>query len=165
MPLSVQDLREHLAYSAWASQRLVHATSQLTEAELLRDFQTADHSVLGTLVHTFAADRLWLARLQRSPRPQYSSEADYQLSVLQTDWPEVYRQWDALLNSWSDQDVSSGLTYQDMRGNTWTNPIWKLILHIVNHATHHRGQAAGFLRTMGHVPPPLDLVAYYRTKG
>ena len=165
MPLSVEDLREHIAYSAWASQRLVHAASQLSEAELLRDFQTADHSVLGTLVHTFAADRVWLGRLQRLPRLQYSSEADYQLSVLQTEWPEVYRQWDSLLNAWSDDDVSADLTYQDMRGNTWTHPIWKLVLHVVNHATHHRGQAAGFLRTMGHVPPALDLVAYYRTKG
>jgi uncharacterized damage-inducible protein DinB len=55
-------------------------------------------------------------------------------------------------------------TYQDMRGNTWTNPIWHLVLHVVNHGTHHRGQAAGFLRAMGHVPPVLDLIAYYRSK-
>ena len=60
MPLSVEELRDHLAYSAWASQRLVQAASELTEDELIRDFQTADHSVLGTLVHTFAADRVWL---------------------------------------------------------------------------------------------------------
>ena len=28
MPLSVDDLREHVSYSAWASQRLVHAASE-----------------------------------------------------------------------------------------------------------------------------------------
>jgi len=39
------------------------------------------------------------------------------------------------------------------------------VLHVVNHGTHHRGQAAGFLRAMGYVPPPLDLIAYYRTLG
>jgi len=33
----------------------------------------------------------------------------------------------------------------------------------VNHATHHRGQVSGFLRAMGHAPPPLDLIAFYRT--
>jgi uncharacterized damage-inducible protein DinB len=36
------------------------------------------------------------------------------------------------------------------------------VLHVVNHGTHHRGQVAGFLRTMGHAPPALDLIAYYR---
>ena len=162
MPLSVEDLRDHLAYSAWASQRLVQAASELTEDELLRDFQTSDHSVLGTLVHTFAADRVWLARLRRSPLLQYSSEADYKLSVLQNDWPELYRGWDELLAGWNDDAVRADLTYQDMRGQTWIQPIWQLALHVVNHGTHHRGQVSGFLRTMGRVPPVLDLVAYYR---
>lgn len=165
MALSAEDLRDHLAYSAWASHRLVHAASQLTEAELLRDFQTSDHSVLGTLVHTFAGDRVWQARLQKSPRAGFSSEADYHLSALQSEWPEVYRQWDELAKGWTDDDVRADFTYQDMRGNTWTNPVWKLVMHVVNHATHHRGQVAGFLRSMGHVPPALDMIAYYRTKG
>ena len=164
MPLSVEDLRDHVSYSAWASQRLVHAASELSEAELLRDFQTSDHSVLGTLVHTFAADRLWLTRLQKSPRPQYSSEEDYHLSVLQTEWPEVYRQWDALLKGLSDEQAWADFTYQDLRGNVWTQPIWQLVLHVVNHATHHRGQVSGFLRTMGRVPPVLDLVVFYRSR-
>jgi uncharacterized damage-inducible protein DinB len=162
MPLSVEDLREHLAYSAWASQRLVQAASELTPEELIRDFQTSDHSVLGTLVHTFAADRVWLARLRHSPRPQFSSEADYQLSVLQNEWPAVYRQWDELLAGWDDEFVAADFTYQDMRGNAWTQAVWRLVLHVVNHGSHHRGQVSGFLRTMGRVPPVLDLVTYYR---
>ena len=162
MPLSVEDLRDHLAYSAWASQRLVQAASELSSEELVRDFQTSDHSVLGTLVHTFAADRVWLARLRQSPHLKYSSEADYQLSVLQNDWPELYRQWDELLAGLNDEAVRADLTYQDMRGRTWIQPICQLVLHVVNHGTHHRGQVSGFLRTMGRVPPVLDLVAYYR---
>ena len=163
MPLSVEDLREHLAYSAWASERLVQAASELTEEELLRDFQTADRSVLGTLVHAFAADRVWLTRLRKTP-PQYSSERDQQLSVLQKEWPELYRQYDEWLGGLNDDAVRADLTYQDMRGREWTQPVWKLLLHVVNHASHHRGQVSGFLRTMGRVPPVLDLVAFYRSR-
>jgi len=164
MPLSASELRDHLAYSAWASQRLVHAACQLTEAELLRDFQTSERSVLGTLVHTFAGDRVWLARLQGSPRQGFSSDADRHLSVLQKEWPDVYRQWDELAAGWTDDAVAADFTYQDLRGNTWTNPVWHLAMHVVNHGTHHRGQVAGFLRSMGHTPPELDLVAFHRQK-
>lgn len=123
MPLSASELRDHLTYSAWASQRLVHAASELSEAELLLDFQTSDRSVLGTLVHTFAGDRVWLARLQGAPRACFSSDADHHLSLLQNDWPEVHRQWNELAACWTDDSVAAELTYQDLRGNTWTNPI------------------------------------------
>ena len=162
--MSASELRDHLQYSAWASLRLVHAASELSEAELLRDFQTSDQSILGTLVHTFAGDRVWLARLQGSPRATFSSEADHALSVLANDWPAVHRDWDGLAASWNDDAVAKDLTYRDLRGNTWTHPIWQLAMHVVNHATHHRGQVVGFLRSMGRVPPALDLIAYYRLK-
>ena len=76
----------------------------------------------------------------------------------------MYRQWDQCLAEMTDDSVRADLTYQDMRGNTWSQPVWKLVFHVVNHATHHRGQAAGFLRTMGRTPPALDLVAFYRLK-
>jgi uncharacterized damage-inducible protein DinB len=49
-----------------------------------------------------------------------------------------------------------------MRGNPWRQPLGQLVLHVVNHGTHHRGQVSAFLRMMGHVPPKLDLVTYYR---
>ena len=55
------------------------------------------------------------------------------------------------------------ISYKDMRGNPWRQPLGQLVLHVVNHGTHHRGQVAGFMRTMGHIPPKLDLVHYYLT--
>ena len=56
--LSAYAVQDMLAYSAWASRRLVDAAAQLPPEQLTRDFGTADKSVLGTLVHVFAADRV-----------------------------------------------------------------------------------------------------------
>jgi uncharacterized damage-inducible protein DinB len=33
----------------------------------------------------------------------------------------------------------------------------------VNHGTHHRGQVVGFLRALGHTPPVVDLIHFYRS--
>ena len=163
MPLSVEDLREHLSYSAWATQLLLQAAQQLTETELHRDFQTADHSIADTLAHTFAADRLWLRRLRGEPfRPPLVSERDHRLDVLTEEWPELYRQWDGWLAGLDDTAVAADFSYQDNEGNAHPQPVWKLAMHVVNHGTHHRGQVSGFLRALGHTPPALDLTAYYR---
>jgi uncharacterized damage-inducible protein DinB len=140
----------------------VAAATELTSVELNRDFGTADRSVLGTLVHVFAADRLRLARFQRETNPPYSSPADYHLSVLQNDWPLLYDRWRTWLGGVSDESAAADFAYHDMKGHPWRQPLWQLVLHVVNHGTHHRGQVAGFLRALGRVPPPLDITVYYR---
>jgi uncharacterized damage-inducible protein DinB len=162
MFLSAEALRSHIGYTAWASGRLVEAAGRLAEEELTRDFGTADKSVLGTLVHVFGADRLWLARLRGEPATTYLTDADYRLTVLQNDWPSLYQRWSEWAAGLTDEAAQTEVSYADMRGNPWRQQLGPLVLHVVNHGTHHRGQVSGFLRAMGHVPPKLDLVLYYR---
>jgi uncharacterized damage-inducible protein DinB len=160
VPVAADTLRTHLAYTSWATNRLLDAAGELSSEELERDFGTADKSVLGTLTHIFAADRVWLARIHGRP-PEVPKGYDL---------PRLSAEWNALLASWSkwaaalaDESVTERISYKDLKGNPWISPVWQIVLHVVNHGTHHRGQVAGFLRSMGHVPPPLDLIAYYRT--
>jgi len=42
-----------------------------------------------------------------------------------------------------------------MNGDPHMNPVWEIVLHVVNHGSHHRGQVSGFLRALGHAPPQL----------
>ena len=162
MAVSVEVLRAHLDYSAWASRRLVAAAGELSEEELHRDFGTADGSVLNTLVHIFAADRVWLWRLAGGANPGFVHESDRRLAVLQNDWPALHERWAEFAARQTAETMVEPVTYSDMRGRVWTQPLWQPMLHVVNHGTSHRGQVAGFLRIMGRTPPGTDLIAYYR---
>jgi uncharacterized damage-inducible protein DinB len=163
MPVSVDTLRLQLDYSAWASQRLLDAAAKLSPEELTRDFKTADKCVLDTLAHVYAVDRIWLARVLSEPRATFIDPEDRDLTLLQTEWPALQQRWKLWLRDFSDADVERKILYHDTRGNPYVQPAWQIILHLVNHGTHHRGQISGFLRAMGHTPPPLDMIAYYRT--
>lgn len=157
----VELLRTHVRYSTWASARLVEAAGTLSPDELVRDFQSADKSVLGTLAHVYAADRVWLGRIEGRPPARFlDPEVDVRLDVLQRDWPTLLGRWQA----WVDglQDAAATVAYQDLKGNPYTTPLWQIVLHVVNHGTHHRGQVSAMLRAMGHTPPPLDLIRFYR---
>lgn len=156
-------LLSHMEYTRWASTRLVAAASELTNEERTRDFGTVDRSVLGTLVHIFAADRVWMGRITGDmPARFIDPDKDMHFSVLQTEWLPLLDQW----VDWVSNLPDSGqmLRYQDLQGHWHESPAWQIVLHLVNHATHHRGQVQGFLRAMGRVPQPLDLIAYYREK-
>ncbi len=161
MSVPVDVLRIHLRYTTWASARIVAAASSLTSEELTRDFKSADGHVLATLAHVYAADRAWFGRIQDAPPAVFlDPEVDVRLTVLQQEWPALLARWQA----WADalQDASETASYRDLQGKPHTTPLWQIVLHVVNHATHHRGQAAAMIRAMGHVPPPLDLIRYYR---
>jgi len=163
MLISAEVLRTHLDYSAWASKRLVDALEPLSSGELWRDFGTADKSVVGTLVHTFAADRIWMARVEGNVPARFTDPAqDMHVHVLRDEWPKVYDLWKQWAANLTGEGAHQLLTYQNLKGDSFQTPIWQVVLHVVNHGTHHRGQVAGFLRSMGHTPPVLDLIAYYR---
>jgi uncharacterized damage-inducible protein DinB len=163
MLLSPELVRTHIDYTGWASARLVEVAGQLTPEELTRDFGTADKTVLGTLVHSFAADRVWMVRVAGDPPAKFIDvEKDMHLFVLQNDWPLLIQKWQAWASSLTPDAVMANVAWKDLKGNSFEMPTWQIVLHLVNHGTHHRGQVSGFLRAMGKVPPSLDLARYYR---
>lgn len=165
MPVSPETLRTHLDYTAWAALRVLQAAAQLSPEELNRDFGTADRSVVGTLAHVFAADRVWIDRIHGNAPAKFITDEERDLAFLQSEWPAVLGLWQDWAASLTDENVTQVASYHDLKGNAWTTPWWKIVLHVVNHGTHHRGQVSGFLRALGHKPPPLDLIAYYRELG
>lgn len=164
MTISADILRNHLDYTAWASKRLVDAVAGLPPEELTRDFQTADRSIIGTLAHVYAADRIWLDRVTHAMAAPFITDADRSLRVLTSEWPALSERWRQWALTLTDEGAAANLTYKDTKANLYTQPLWQIILHVVNHGTHHRGQVSGFLRALGHTPPPLDLVAFYRAQ-
>jgi uncharacterized damage-inducible protein DinB len=164
MSVSADALRTHIDYMAWANLRILDAAAQLSPEELAHDFGTADRSVLETLVHVFAADRIWLWRLAGGANPGFVSDTDRSMTALQSGWPALLEGWQTFAASLTDELVGAEVSYHDMKGNAWQQPLWQLMLHVVNHGTHHRGQVAGFLRSLGKTPPPLDLVLFYRVR-
>jgi uncharacterized damage-inducible protein DinB len=100
-----------------------------------------------------------MARVTGQPHPPFP---EISFDALRDEWPSLNHRWKEWGLALTDTSAASGISYRDLKGRTWTQPAWQLVLHLANHGTHHRGQVSGFLRTMGHTPPVLDLVAYYR---
>ena len=155
-------LKTHIAYTAWASTQLVNAASTLSEQDLQHDFGTADRTIIGTLSHILRSDRTWLTRFQGQASPATPSGLPGDLQTLRIEWPGIHQNLKTLVEGLTDDWIDQPLSYSDSKGNTHSQPIWQLIFHVVNHGTHHRGQVAGFIRALGHTPPPLDLVFFYR---
>ncbi|HEX4158586.1 MAG TPA: DinB family protein [Rhizomicrobium sp.] len=160
----VQLLQYQIDYTIWATARLLNSATALSPDELNRDFGSADKSVSGTLLHIYRSERSWLHRIVSPP--------DIPLELPSLEWASVVEQWPALHQQWrefaqtlTDECVNTVLEYRTMKGEPRRNGLWVIILHVVNHGTHHRGQVSGFLRALGKTPPSLDSISYARELG
>ncbi|MCE2903022.1 MAG: DinB family protein [Gemmatimonas sp.] len=56
--------------------------------------------------------------------------------------------------------------HHNLAGVESANALWQMLLHVVNHATYHRGQVTTLLGLLGAAPPPsTDLMAFFRERG
>jgi uncharacterized damage-inducible protein DinB len=56
------------------------------------------------------------------------------------------------------ETLDQPMTCTSTRGNTWTYPLWRLMIHFLEHQTYHRGQVTALLRQLGVQPPKVDFL-------
>jgi len=153
--MTAEEIRLHIFYSGWASRKLLDAALALPEEQQHREFGVSHKSLMGTLEHIFLADRIWLSRTV-DPKVLQSEE------MFTTAWPQIQHRWEKWASALTHQEIVRSVDYKDLKGNPHRTPVWQIALHVVNHATLHRGQAMSLLRQLGVAPPPTDLIFYYR---
>jgi uncharacterized damage-inducible protein DinB len=153
-------------YSAWANQRVLETCSTLPAAELEQDLKISHTSILGTFRHIHDGERVWLDCLRSSPEvgpwvlPQ-DEPPEPSFDELRQNWPELWEGYQRLLEDLSDDDLGVELVIRLPNGIEPRLPRWKILRHVLNHSTLHRGQLIGMIRILGHQPPQTDVLTYY----
>jgi len=155
----------HLRYHQWATGQVLEETVPLPADQLVKPLGGSFANVYDTLVHMYQADCIWLDRLNGEPTGKLG---DYEASgctyELQDAWTALLAKMVAWAEELSENDWLREMSYRTLAGVPYETPLWQMVLHIVNHGTHHRGQITNMLRQLGVKPVNLDLIGFYRTK-
>ena len=164
--MTLRELRTLFNYDKWATDKLLEEVARLPEEQYVKDLGSSHGGIRGTLVHIFAADRIWLERWKgNSPARLVGEEQVPTLLFLMDQWTALRRELDELLNSLSDEKIQARLGYRTTEGTAQTQPLYQQMQHRINHSTYHRGQVVTFLRQLGCKPPSTDLILFYRRAG
>jgi uncharacterized damage-inducible protein DinB len=166
MTISRQALLYLVDYSIWADQQLLSACAMLTPEEQCRDLGSSHVGVSGTLRHIYDSEGFWLSQLCKGelvPLTEFTNPSQYpptppepNLDNLQQRWPEVWEGLHTYVETLPEAEFAL-----DLHAVDWSIPRWKLLLHVVNHATLHRGQVMSMLRQLGKQPPTNDIFIGY----
>jgi uncharacterized damage-inducible protein DinB len=161
--ITPEHVRLMAAYNAWQNQSIYGAAASLGDVERKRDRAAFFGSIHATLNHLLWGDQLWMHRFTGSPPP---GPANIPESRSYYDgWEELVREraaFDGVISAWAggldpawlDGDLE---WYSGAAGRTITMPKWKLVTHMFNHQTHHRGQVHCMLTQAGALPDDTDI--------
>ncbi|MGZ9166077.1 MAG: DinB family protein, partial [Anaerolineales bacterium] len=133
----------------------------LSQEELVAPAPFPYGGLHGTLLHILEAEWSWRALFQKIEDASELLPADYpDLPAIETRWREEEIAMRAYLAGLRDQDMDSHLRYTTDTGIKRDRILWHCLLHVVNHGTQHRSEAAALLTENGHSPGDLDFTVF-----
>jgi uncharacterized damage-inducible protein DinB len=152
---AAQDLAR---YKAWADALTLEAVAALPSGEVARERPTLFKSILGTLNHSYVVDLIWRAHLEGRKHgftarnvmlyPELGA-----LAKAQREMNEWLLAWSALQ---SDASLREPVNFILVSGEVGTMSRGQILMHIVNHATYHRGWVSDLFFQVPAKPPTTD---------
>ena len=151
-------------FNYWTRDRILEQAARLSTGQYLEPQAYGHGSLRNELVHILGAEWIWRVRCQeqRSPTSLLQFKDFPTVEHLQIQWQREEKNMRAYLGSLTDKALEELVTYRRTGGETRKNVLWHLLLHIVNHGTEHRSQAAAELTAKGCSPGDIDLIHFLR---
>lgn len=166
--MRVEDIKLLFDYNEWANDRVARAAGKAGAEVLLAKTQAQSYgSLRGTLLHIVDAEYAWRTLFETGAPPASElAEADFPtLEAIEARRREEESRLGRFVASLTDDDLDGTLRYRIETGATRERVLWHCLVHLVNHGTHHRGQASATLREHGHGPVELDMSVFQLERG
>ena len=164
--MQIQDILTIYDYNYWANQRILTASAQVSAEQFVAPAPHSYGSLRGTLVHILEAEQSWRMLCQHNLFT-FSDLVEADLPtfvVLVQRWHEEETAMRDYLAHLSDEDMASLVRYTLESGVKRERILWHCLLHVVNHGTQHRSEAAVLLTGYGQSPGDLDFTLFLNEK-
>ena len=159
--MNLQDIHLFYEYNYWANKRILDASANVTQEQFFASASFPYGGLRGTLFHILDTEWGWRALFQSIDTATELKEADFpMLAALESHWKKEEQAMRAYLANLSDDDMESHLRYTTDTGIKRDRILWHCLLHVVNHGTQHRSEAAAILTGFGHSPGDLDFTVF-----
>jgi len=159
-----QYLEQLYDYNYWANKRYLTVAETLTEEQLFRKQGHSWDSVQAVLVHMMSSERMWPQRW-RGETGTFLDAKDFPTTVsVREYWVDIETNMRAFLAEQTEESLLREVTFTNPKGQTFTLPLWQMVVQPPNHNTHHRGELAAMFALMEIPHPEEEIVQYFLVK-
>ena len=155
-----QDTALLFDYNVWANRRILSAAEQVSVKQFAAPTAFPHGSLHHTLIHLLDTEYGWRMLLQHNQQTGLLTEAELPtLDHIAARWREEAQATRDYLADLTDEALAGVVRYTVEEG-TRKPVLWHCLLHVVNHGTQHRSEAAAMLTGYGHSPGDLDFTFF-----
>ena len=148
-------------YNYWANKRCLAVAETLSEEQLFRKQGHSWDSVHAVLVHIMSSERMWLQRWH-GEKAEFLNPKDFPtVASIRGYWVDVEKDMRGFIAEQTDGSLLRDVTYTNPKGETFTLPLWQMVVQPPNHNTHHRGELAAMFALMNIPHPEEEVVQYF----
>ena len=148
-------------YNYWANKRYLAVADTLTPEQLFRKQDHSWDSVHALFVHMLSSERMWPQRW-RGETGTFLDPQDFPtIAAIREYWVEVEDNLRYFIAEQTEQSLMDLITYTNPKGETFTLPLWQMVVQPPNHNTHHRGELAAMFALMNIPHPEEEVVQYF----
>ena len=156
------NIRMFAQYRAWADKLTFDAVTALPQGEASKERPTLFKSIIGTLNHNHVVDLIWQAHLEARSHGFKARNL-----VLYPDLADLWRAQQTI-NAWyidwaevqSDASFDEIVPFNFISGEVGAMTRGEILMHVVNHATYHRGWVAEMFFSIPAKNPTTDLPVF-----
>ena len=149
-------------YHRWANRRLFDVATGLGDA-VTRDMgaQWSYPTLKAMFAHIHAADHVWLTRWKGSSPGRLLGDGDFaSVEDLRARWDGLEAEQREFVDGLAEADLARPVVYKNTLGQEFRVALGPLLQHVVNHATHHRSEAATMITMISGSPPDTGINTY-----
>ena len=159
--MNKEDITLLYKYNQWANAKILNTASNVTQEQFLASASFPHGGLRGTLVHTLFAEWIWRHRWEgTSPVVRLKPDDFPNFESLQLRWADEEKLLMSFVENVADERLNGHFFYTDTKGAPFERILWQVMVHLVNHGTQHRSEAAAILTDLGHSPGDIDLVYF-----
>jgi uncharacterized damage-inducible protein DinB len=145
-------IREMFVYDDWANHQSLRSMTEM---------EHPPERARKVMAHIVAAELLWLSRLkqEKQPTPVWP---EFGLADCERQMSALRRAWEEYLAGLTDAGLDAAIEYTNSMGETYTNAVRDMLVHVVMHGVYHRGQIAAAVRDRAGEPAYTDYIEAVR---
>ena len=148
-------------YNQWTNKKILDAVAKVTPEQFLAPASFPHGGLRSTLVHALFAEWIWRNRWEgTSPTVRLKPDDFPTFEALHARWAEEEKLLMAFVENVTEEKLNSKFSYKATDGTPHERILWQAMVHLVNHGTQHKTEAAAMLTDFGQSPGDIDMILY-----